>query len=69
MKLKTRPFPRTIISVLLASVFVSFGAHAADDPQALRAEVDALKKELRELRGLITAGSTEAASKEKKSGS
>lgn len=66
MKLKTRPFPRTIISVLLASVFVSFGAHAADDPQALRAEVDALKRELQELRGLITAGSAGAVGKEKK---
>lgn len=66
MKLKATPLPRTIISVLLASAFVSFGAQAADDPQALRAEVDALKKELQELRGLITAGSAEGASKEKK---
>ncbi|MBI2748386.1 MAG: porin [Burkholderiales bacterium] len=66
MKLKATKLPRKVINVLLASALIPFGAQAADDQQALRAEVDALKKELQELRGLIAAGTTQAASREQK---
>ena len=63
MELKTKSFRRTAIGACVASAFVSFGASAADDAQALRAEIDALKREVQELRGLVKGGREEPAIK------
>ena len=63
MELKTKSFRRTVISACVAGAFASFGASAADDAQTLRAEIDALKKEVQELRGLIKGSREEAASR------
>ncbi len=63
MQLKTKSFRITAISACMASVFASFGASAADDAQALRAEINALKTELQELRGLVKGSREEPASK------
>lgn len=63
MEPKAKSFRKAAIAAFVASAFTSFGAGATDDTKALRAEIDALKKEIQELRGLIKGGREESASK------
>lgn len=61
--INAKSFRRAAISACAASVLISFGAIAADDTKGLREEIDALKKEIQELRSQMKRGPEEPASK------
>lgn len=63
MEPNTGLFRKAAIAAFVAGAFTSFGAGATEDAKALRAEIDALKKEIQELRGLIKGGREDSASK------
>ena len=63
MEQETKSFSKALVGALATSAFVSFGANAADETNTLRAEVQALKMEIQELRGLIKGSREDSASK------
>ena len=64
MELTAKSFRRAAINVCVASALIPFGAGAADDTRTLQREIDALKKEIQELRSLVKGSREEAASKQ-----
>ena len=64
MKLTKELLCRAVMSACVAGTFIPVGAGAADDTQSLKAEVDALKKEIQELRGLVKGSRDAAATKQ-----
>lgn len=63
MELMAKSFRMVAISACVASALIPSGAGAADNTQSLMQRIDALEKELRELRGLVKASREEGASK------
>jgi predicted porin len=64
MKLTKELLCRAVMSACVAGAFIPVGAGAADDMQSLKAEIDALKKETQELRGLVKGSRDAAATKQ-----
>jgi predicted porin len=64
MKLTKELLCRAAMSACVAGAFFPLGAGAADDAQSLKAEIDALKKEIQELRGLVKGSRDGAATKQ-----
>lgn len=64
MKLTKESLRKAVMSACVAGAFIPMGAGAADDTQSLKAEIDALKKEIQELRGLVKGSRDAAATKQ-----